>query len=108
MHHFAVIDFIDDEDEEELASQQSMLDTLDDQITARLEELAARRPPGVDKVANVTFNCKRLKYLERAFASVSENLSSLDTGLQQHLQDLKKELSDVHQTSLSLYSCSDL
>ncbi len=47
MHHFAVIDFIDDEDEEELASQQSMLDTLDDQITARLEELAARRPPGV-------------------------------------------------------------
>ena len=108
VHHFAVIDFIDDEDEEELASQQSMLDTLDDQITARLEELAARRPPGVDKVANVTFNCKRLKYLERAFASVSENLSSLDTGLQQHLQDLKKELSDVHQTSLSLYSCSDL
>ncbi len=101
MHHFAVIDFIDDEDEEELASQQSMLDTLDDQITARLEELAARRPPGVDKVANVTFNCKRLKYLERAFASVSENLSSLDTGLQQHLQDLKKELSDVHQEYMS-------
>ena len=110
VHHFAVIDFIDDEDEEELASQQLMLDTLDDdvaQITARLEELAARRPPAVDKVANVTF--KRLKYLERAFAIVSENLSSLDTGdntcllqqHQEHLQDLKKELSDVHQEYMS-------
>ncbi len=75
MHHFAVIDFIDDEDEEEL---ESMLDTLDDDVAARLEELAARRPPAVDKVANVTF--KRLKYLERAFAIVAENLSSLDTG----------------------------
>ena len=98
MHHFAVIDFIDDE--EELANQQSMLDNLDDdvaQITARLEELAAKRPPAVDKVANVTF--KRLRYLERAFTGVSDNLSSLDTGdntcllqqHQEHLQDLKKE-----------------
>ncbi len=110
MHHFAVIDFIDDKDEEELANQQSKLDDFDDdvaQITARMEELAARRPPAVDKVANVTF--KRLKYLERAFAIVSENLSSLDTGdntcllqqHQEHLQDLKKELSDVHQEYMS-------
>ena len=108
MHHFAVIDFI--EDEEELANQQSKLDDFDDnvaQITARLEELAARRPPAVDKVANVTFKC--LKYLERAFAIVTENLSSLDTGdntcllqqHQEHLQDLKKELSDVHQEYMS-------
>ncbi len=99
MHHFAVIDFIDDE--EELANQQSMLDNLDDDVAARLEELTAERPPAVDKVANVTF--KRLRYLERAFTGVSDNLSSLDTGdntcllqqHQEHLQDLKKELSDV-------------
>ncbi len=103
VHHFAVIDFIDDE--EELATQQSKLDNLDDdvaQITARLEELAARRPPGVDKVDKVTF--KRLRYLERAFTGVSDNLSSLDTGdntclLQQHQEHLQEELSDVQQAA---------
>ncbi len=106
VYHFAVIDFIDDE--EELATQQSKLDNLDDdvaQITARLEELAARWPPGVDKVdkvANVT-----LRYLERTFTGVSENLSSLDTRdntcllqqHQEHLQDLKKELSDEYMSA---------
>ena len=85
MHHFAVINFIDDEDEEEL---ESMLDTLDDDVAARLEELAARRPPAVDKVANVTF--KRLLLSQR----ISPHLILETT-------DLKKELSDVHQEYMS-------
>lgn len=63
--------------------------------------------PIVDRVANVTFN--RLKYLKRAFGMVSENLLSLDTRdntcllqqHQEHLQDLQKELSDIHQEYMS-------
>ena len=109
IHHFAVIDLIDDE--EELAAQQTILDNLDDdvtQITVGLEALTTKGTSTTNNVAKVAL--KRLRYLERGFTSVSDSLESLDEEentclLQQHrdrLTDMRKELSDIRQEFLSV------
>ena len=106
VHHYAVFDLVDNE-----AAEQLVLDTLDDdvsQLIVRLEAFTSREPTAVSSVGKVAL--KRLRHLARGLTTISDSINALsdeddNTCLlleqQNRLSDIKKELSSLHQESLS-------
>ena len=76
VHHYAVIDLI--EDEGDLAKEQETLDNFDSdvaQLITRLERLASRKTSTDSNLSKIA--TKRLKHLQRGLSSVSDNINSL-------------------------------
>ena len=109
VHHYAVIDLIEDDDE--LAKEQETLDNFDDdvaQLISRLEKLVTKVPSTGSSLHKVA--TKRIKLLQRRLSSVSDSIGSLTPKedcvclLQQqeeHLTDMKRELAVVRNELLS-------
>ena len=114
VHHYAVIDLLDDEGD--LAKEQDIFDNFDDdvaQLVTHLERLAAKRSSTGPSACAVAI--KHLRNLGRRLSSVSGDIGSLSPGednvcvLQQHeehLSEMKRELASVRRDVISS-DCED-
>ena len=112
-HHYALIDAIEEADEETLSKEQDELDQHDDLITdlsMRIEKLITtcnlNSDSGARKMAS-----RRLTHLKSNLAGVEAAVRSLKTDTaeihvlhqyQEQLSDFKGELAEIRQTLLSL------
>ena len=114
LHHFSVIDLLDDE--EDLAKEHEIYDMQDEevqQLSLRLGKLVASADLSQHKMA---FN--RLKHLEKGLSSISNSIPTssvyddvcLLQQLEVQLSEFKKEYSDIlHNThALDIEDSSDL
>ncbi len=99
VHHYSVIDLLDDEDEDGIQEQQTVLDEHEDivaQLTARLEKVMASstaKDSNEPKVAS-----KRLRAIERGLSSIVTGTSSLPPGDEDNiclLQQCDQQLSEL-------------
>ncbi len=99
VHHYSVIDLLDDEDEDGIQEQQTVLDEHEDivaQLTARLEKVMASstaKDSNEPKVAS-----KRLRAIERGLSSIITGTSSLPPGDEDNiclLQQCDQQLSEL-------------
>ena len=113
MHHFAVIDVIDEKDATALGKEQDILDEHDDEVSAltvRLQKLITTctsiADPDVRKIPS-----RKLTRLEKNLTSMNDQIKALtsDSGdsclihqFEEQVSDLKKELSSVRDSLLSL------
>ena len=104
VHHFAIVDFI--EDEESLQGEQEALDNHDDDVTqlgVRLQQLiSACSSPSDSNPRKVPL--KRLSRLQKILSSISDSITSLPAGsdcmcllhqYEEQLSEMKGELSDI-------------
>ena len=106
VHHYAIVDLL--EGEEDMAKEQEVLDTHDDeveQLTTRMQKLVTSGE------SNLKTAMKRLRRLEKSLSSISDSIPFLEPDgddvclLQQHqerLTEFKKEHSDVHHSIIEL------
>ena len=112
-HHYALIDEIDDAEEETLAKEQDTLDQHDDDIATlavRIEQLVATCNSASDSGARKIAS-RRLAHLKSNLSAVNSAVTSLTVDsaerhllhqYQEQLSNFKKELADIRYNLLSL------
>ena len=105
VHHFSVIDLLDDE--EDLAREQEIFDIEDEEVNSlslRMERLISTCSSQADP-AEFKIAMKRLNYLDNGIASVSESIASFPVDgdvclIQEQLSEYKKDFTDVRRSLL--------
>ena len=108
VHHFSVIDLLDDE--EDLAREQEIFDIEDEEVNSlslRMERLISTCSSQADP-AEFKIAMKRLNYLDNGIASVSESIASFPVDgdvcliqqCEEQLSEYKKDFTDVRRSLL--------